>query len=37
LVVLPLTSPRGRFSLLLPERAFKEAQRMARALGATGR
>jgi hypothetical protein len=37
LVVLPLTSPKGRFSLLLPERAFKEAQRMARALGATGR
>lgn len=37
LVVLPIVSRNARFALLLPEQAFKEAQRMARALGAAGR
>lgn len=37
LVVLPIVGAKGPASLLLPQKAFKEAQRMARALGAVGR
>jgi hypothetical protein len=37
LVVMPLVSTQGPAALLLPSAAFKEAQRMARALGANGR
>jgi hypothetical protein len=37
LVVMAMVSGKGPASLLLPGSAFKEAQRLARALGATGR
>jgi hypothetical protein len=37
LVVMAMVSGKGPKSLLLPGRAFKEAQRMARALGAIDR
>ena len=37
LVVMAMVSGKGPTSLLVPGKAFKEAQRMARALGATGR
>ena len=37
LVVMAMVTGKGPTSLLLPGSAFKEAQRMARALGATGR
>ena len=37
LVVMAMVSSKGPASLLLPSAAFKEAQRMARALGAEGR
>jgi hypothetical protein len=37
LVVMTIVSGKGPATLLLPGSAFKEAQRMARALGATGR
>jgi hypothetical protein len=37
LVVMPLVSSQGPASVLLPSSAFKDAQRMARALGANGR
>jgi hypothetical protein len=37
LVVMALVSSKGPAALLLPRAAFKEAQRMARALGADGR
>lgn len=37
LVVMAMVSGKGPTSLLLPGRVFKEAQRMARALGASGR
>ena len=37
LVVMAMVTGKGPTSLLLPRRAFKEAERMARALGATGR
>jgi hypothetical protein len=37
LVVMPLVSSKGPASLLLPSSSFKDAQRVARSLGATGR
>ncbi|HEX4428994.1 MAG TPA: hypothetical protein VHZ96_06990 [Frankiaceae bacterium] len=37
LVVMAMVSSKGPSALLLPSGAFKEAQRMARALGADGR
>ncbi len=37
LVVLPIVGSKGPASMLLPAKAFKDAQRMARALGAVGR
>jgi hypothetical protein len=37
LVVLSMVTGKGPATLLLPGSAFKEAQRMARGLGATGR
>jgi hypothetical protein len=37
LVVMPLVSSKGPASLLLPSASFKDAQRLARALGASGR
>jgi hypothetical protein len=37
LVVLPIVSAKGPATLLLSAKAFKEAQRTARALGAVGR
>lgn len=37
LVVMPLVSSKGPASLLLPSASFKDAQRLARSLGANGR
>jgi hypothetical protein len=37
LVVMAIVSGKGPATLLLPQAAFREAQRMARALGASGR
>jgi hypothetical protein len=37
LVVMAMVSSKGPVALLLPSKSFKEAQRMARALGADGR